>query len=67
MSDLNHNRDPQSSLPGITVFGCVLTGIAGLIGAIYTFSELDDGVGAGICLVASAIGFGLAANAMFRK
>ena len=67
MNEMNQDRQQSSAIPGITILGCFVVGIAGLIGAMVGMFDLNDPTGAGACLVASAIAFGLAANAVFRK
>ncbi len=48
---------------GLSVAGAMLTGAIGLIGGILL---IDDGRG-GMYLLASAVAFGLLANAVFRR
>ena len=67
MNDTNDNRPQPSSIPGLTIFGCFIVGVAGLIGALFAIGDIQDYQGAGACLIASAIALGCAANAVFRK
>ena len=67
MNDMNQDRQRLSAIPGLTILGCFVVGIAGLIGAVAAMIYIEDFAGGGACLVASAIAFGLAANAVFRK
>lgn len=67
MNDMKQDGQKSSAIPGIVVFGCFVVGFAGLIAAGVGMFEFEDPTGAGVCLVASAIAFGLAANAIFRK
>jgi hypothetical protein len=67
MNDTNQDRQGLSMIPGIIVVGCIVVGIAGLIGAAVAISDFKDPTGGGVCLLASAVVFGLAANAVFRK
>ena len=67
MNDMNQDRQQSSMIPGIVIVGCFVVGIAGLIAAAVGMFGFEDPTGAGVCLVASAIVFGLAANAVFRK
>jgi len=64
-------KDDQNSrgalLSGCTILGCFVVGIGGLIAAFWSAFEREDPTGAGACLIASAIAFGLSANAVFRK
>jgi len=66
MSDINPSPGKPSIIPGITIVGCLLVGVAGLVGALYAVDR-NDANGVGACLLASAIAFGLGANAVFRK
>lgn len=67
MNDIKQDRRQLSAIPGVTIIGCFVVGIAGLIGAAVGMFGFEDPTGAGVCLIASAIVFGLAANAVFRK
>ena len=67
MNDMNEDRQRLSSIPGLAILGCFVVGVAGLIGAIVALCDVGGPVGAGVCLIASAFAFGLAANAVFRK
>jgi hypothetical protein len=67
MDDMNQDHPQSSAIPGVTILGCFVVGIAGLIGAMAAMFDLNDFAGGGACLIASAVAFGLAANAVFRK
>ena len=67
MNDINQDRRQSSMIPGVAIIGCFIVGIAGLFGAVAAICDFKDSTGAGVCLIASAISFGLAANAVFRK
>ena len=67
MSDLNQDREKPFAVPGYTIVGCFVVGVAGLIGAGVAMFGYENFSGGGPCLVASALAFGLAANAVFRK
>mgnify|MGYP006303393375 CR=1 FL=1 len=54
------------SIVGVTVIAGQVTGFIGLLGAIFAFFT-DEWVGVGACLIASALAFGLIANAMLRQ
>ncbi|MHC4479165.1 MAG: hypothetical protein ACYTF1_12485 [Planctomycetota bacterium] len=57
-----------TSLPGLAAVGSAFTGIVALIGAAVAVSDPRSGfTGVGTCLIASALSFGLLANAVFRK
>ena len=66
MSDINPGPNKPSIIPGLTIVGCLIVGIAGLFGALYGVDR-HDANGVGACLLASAVAFGLGANAVFRK
>ena len=55
------------SYPGLSVIGGFIVGITGILAALLSIFNEYDYVGAGLCLMASAIAFGQLANAMFRK
>jgi hypothetical protein len=56
-----------TSSPGLSIIGGFIIGIAGFFAALLAVFNEYDYVGAGLCLMASALAFGLMANAMFRK
>lgn len=51
-----------SKVAGIASIGCIIAGVAGIILALLR----HDPSGSGTCLVASALAFGLLANAVLR-
>jgi hypothetical protein len=53
-------------LIGLGVYGCAVVGTAGVASALFAFAggRWSD---VGVCLAASAIAFGLLANALLRK
>jgi hypothetical protein len=60
------DRPNAPAILGLSVLGAFITGIAGLI--VFVLAVLNaDFVGAGVGLVASALAFGLLANAVFRQ
>lgn len=63
---MRKNRKTMDSLIGIAVVGSCIIGIAGLIVAIFTFFMGNTMVGA-LCLIASALSFGLLANSVLRE
>ena len=67
MSNLPPDREQSPATPGMVILGCCITGVAGLIGAAVGIFDTQDTTGTGVCLLASAVAFGLAANAIFRK
>ncbi len=58
-------------IPWLAVVGSVLTGVIGLFAAIGALGvsrmEGTHYIGAGACLTASALAFGLLCNAIFRR
>ena len=60
-----HEKEKAETIAGIAVLLAVVTGIAALIVAVFSFAGANW-VGAGICLVAAALAFGLVANAVLR-
>ena len=62
---MNENRTPVSA--GLSILGGFVIGIIALLaGLLAVFNEYDY-IGAGLCFLASALAFGLLANALFRK
>ena len=62
---MNENRTPVSA--GLSILGGFVIGtIALLAGLLAVFNEYDY-IGAGLCFLASALAFGMLANALFRK
>ncbi len=59
-------------LPLLSVYGCLAAGFIGVGGCIVMIADVRPGhelnaVGAGLCLIAGALGFGMLANALWRK
>lgn len=61
------NTKKGSASAGLSVIGIFIIGIFGFFAAILAIFNEYDYVGAGLCLIASALAFGHLANAMFRK
>ncbi len=57
----------SSSALGLSIISGFIIGIFGFLGALFAIFNTNDYTGAGLCLIASALAFGLLANAMFRK
>jgi hypothetical protein len=51
---------------GQSVIAGMITGIAGLVAAVFAFIG-GDWTGTGVCLIAAALSFGMLANAMLRE
>ena len=60
-------RNQSSIMAGLVVIAGSIVGIAAFLAAIMAVFDSYDYVGAGICLLASALAFGLLANAIFRN
>ncbi|MGD8457168.1 MAG: hypothetical protein PVF83_12350 [Anaerolineales bacterium] len=60
-------KKKSTSFPGLSIIGGFIIGIAGFFAAFLAVFNEYDYVGAGLCLIASALAFGLMSNAMFRK
>jgi hypothetical protein len=50
---------------GLAIIGGLVAGFAGLVGAVVSLFTLNL-LGAGVCLAAAGISFGLVANAVWR-
>jgi hypothetical protein len=55
-----------TALVGISLIGCAAVGILGIIFAVISVLSLDW-IGAGVCLTASGLSFGLLVNAVLRS
>ncbi len=55
----------SETLVGVSMIGCTAAGVMGIIFALISVFSLDW-IGAGICLTASGVSFGLLANAVLR-
>lgn len=64
-------RDDHSSrlsmVIGLGVVGSGVVGVGGVIAAVVAAVGYADFVGAGLCLLAAAVAFGLLSNALFRR
>lgn len=67
MDTEEHKAEKQrgSAEAGLVYFGGVLTGFIGIIGSVMAFINAEA-VGGSVYLLASAVVFGLLANAMYR-
>ena len=54
-----------SIVPGLAVFGCMVTGLVALFSALTAVSRMDF-VGSGICFLAAVAGFGIVVYASFK-
>jgi|GEM_PF-1953643 len=68
MSEDNHKAEKQtgSAEAGLVYFFSILTGFAGIAGAVFAVVSHEI-IGGGIFLLASAFIFGLLANAIYRN
>jgi hypothetical protein len=62
---MKEKRDKFDAVLGILVIGIVVTGAAGLLAALFA-AFTADWFGVGICLIAAALSFGHAVNALLR-
>ena len=53
-------------LTAIAIVGTVVAGILGFAGALFAFFNQDSS-GFGVCVLATALAFGLLANAVLRE
>jgi hypothetical protein len=68
MSDPTRNaKNNDDSKPGVPAIGAALTGVIALLAGLLAYLDLTIPEGTGMCLLASAIAFGLLANAVYRK
>lgn len=59
--------DKGEQFGGLIILGSGLTGLFGLVGAFFSWVNEYDYVGMGLCLIASALAFGMAARAIFKN
>ena len=59
------NTERGEIAAGRVLLECLVTGWLGVIGAVVLFA-MEEFVGAGTCLIAAALAFGLRANAVLR-
>ena len=62
---MNENGQKLYALIGLATVGGGITGVAGLVAALFALLS-GDLVATGVCLVAAAVSFGLLANALLR-
>ena len=60
------SMEKNNLVVGLSTIGALVTGIAGLAIALVSFC-MSNRLEAAVCLGASALAFGLLANAVFRK
>ena len=60
------SEKPGSGLVGFAAIATCVIGVGAVIAAIAAFSE-SEFVGVGVCLIASALSFGLMLNAFLRN
>ena len=63
---MNKNSNVSETLVGVSLIGCATAGVLGIIFAITSGLSLDW-IGAGVCLTASSLSFGLLTNAILRS
>lgn len=62
----NDQKNTALTIALVILYGGGITGVAGLVAAAFAFFS-GDFSGAGICLMASALAFGLMAIAVLRE
>jgi hypothetical protein len=62
MSDLKERK--PTSTPGLALLGCQFTGVLGLVGGVMGLIK-DNPSGAGVCLIAAALAFGVVTYVSF--
>jgi hypothetical protein len=65
MESMSENRRKLDAFIGLAILGSSITGVAGLILALFALFG-GDLLTTGVCLVAAALSFGLLANALLR-
>lgn len=63
---MSQNRRQLDAIMGLVTLGGAITGVAGFVAALVAFFN-GDFAATGVCLIASALSFGLLANAVFRE
>jgi hypothetical protein len=63
---MTEKRTGLDTLIGLGTLGSAVIGVVGFVAALIAFFS-GDLVGAGVCLIASALAFGLLANAVLRS
>ena len=62
---MSENRRKLDAIIGLATLGSGITGVSGLILALFSLLS-GDLLATGVCLVAAALSFGLLANALLR-
>jgi len=62
---MEKRRTRITSIVGQSVIAGMITGLAGLVAAVFAFIG-GDWMATGVCLAASGLAFGLLANALLR-
>ena len=63
---MSENRRQFDRIIGLVTLGGAITGVAGLVAALFAFFS-GEFVATGVCLIAAALSFGLLANALIRE
>ena len=61
------NEKRVSIAAGLSLIGAFVIGVSGFCAGFLAIVNAYDYVGAGVCFLASALSFGLLANALSRK
>lgn len=62
----NEDWKSGTKIVGLLAFACIIVGIGSIVAALFAFFG-GEFVGAGLCLLAAALAFGLLANAVLRE
>jgi len=62
---MDEGRKVSNTIIGLAAVGGAFIGVVSFIAALFPFFE-GDFTGAGLCLLAAALSFGLLANALYR-
>lgn len=62
---MNQSQNKLGTTIGLVTLGGSVSGVASLVAALFPFFD-GDYAGAGMCLLAAAMSFGLLANALLR-
>lgn len=67
MAGMNHNEERAKAAGGVAIYCGLATGFAGWLLAVLALADESNWEGAALALAASALAFGLMANAVFRQ
>ncbi len=62
---MKKNQNWLDTVMGLALLGCSITGAVSMVAALFPFAT-GDYAAVGLCLIASAVSFGLLTNAVLR-